>query len=58
MVIMFGVLTSTALNMVVVQILYEWFRRPVSRAVASEAMRGNRARDSPDAGTLIGDRII
>jgi CzcA family heavy metal efflux pump len=38
MVIMFGLLSSTALNMAVVPILYERFGRPVSRAVASEAM--------------------
>jgi CzcA family heavy metal efflux pump len=38
MVIMFGLLSSTALNMVVVPILYERFGRPVSRAVASEAL--------------------
>lgn len=38
MVIIFGLLSSTALNMVVVPILYERFGRPVSRAMESETM--------------------
>jgi CzcA family heavy metal efflux pump len=38
MVIMFGLLSSTALNMVVVPILYERFGRPVSPRVAAESM--------------------
>jgi multidrug efflux pump subunit AcrB len=38
MVIMFGLLSSTALNMVVVPILYERFGRPVSPAVAFDEM--------------------
>jgi multidrug efflux pump subunit AcrB len=37
MVIMFGLLSSTALNMIVVPILYERFGRPVSRLFASES---------------------
>ena len=38
MVIMFGLLSSTALNMVVVPILYERFGRPVATPVATEPM--------------------
>jgi hypothetical protein len=34
MVIMFGLLSSTALNMIVVPILYERFGRPASRLAA------------------------
>ena len=38
MVIMFGLLSSTALNMIVVPILYERFGRPTSARLCSESV--------------------
>jgi multidrug efflux pump subunit AcrB len=38
MVIMFGLLSSTALNMIVVPLLYERFARPLQPAIPEEGL--------------------